>query len=65
MIILLSELSKVPECNKINCEDQVLQIDEPVCTSNGKTVQNVIVADRNGITKIKFLEDNVENGFIG
>ena len=39
----LSELNDVPEYNKINCEVKVLQVDEPVCTSSGKMLQNVLI----------------------
>ena len=54
----LSELNNVPEYNKINCEVKVLQVDEPVCTSSGKMLQNVIVADQSGVVKMNFWEDD-------
>ena len=56
----LSELNNVPEYNKINCEVEVLQVDEPVCTSSGKMLQNVIVADQSGVVKMNFWEDDMK-----
>ena len=56
----LSELNDVPEYNKINCEVKVLQVDEPVCTSSGKMLQNVIVADQSGVVKMNFWEDDMK-----
>ena len=49
----------MPPFTKVTCQAKVLQLEEPTETANGKTLQNVLVADSNGTAKVTLWETDI------
>lgn len=58
-VIPLKGLSGIPPFTRVTCEAKVVQVEEPTETANGKTLQNVMIADSSGMAKVTLWESDV------
>ena len=55
----LNQLSGIPPFSRVTCKAKVLRVDEVTETSNGKKLQNVLVADSTGMVRVTLWESDV------
>jgi len=55
----LEELGSIQPFTKINCKGKVICVDAATTTGNRKAIQNALIADRTGSTRITLWEDDI------
>ena len=58
-ISCLTELHDLAEYTRVNARIKVLDVASPQTMQGGKTIQNVVIADENGYTKLTLWEEHV------